>query len=457
MKLPFIGINRAQEGTLNSSSNNSKFKDIDNLKAKIAAKNNAGGFGGGAGGGFGSAGGFGGSGGGFGGGFGTKVPKRQQQIIIEEEEEEKQPGKLFDFDLNQTDASLRPPKDIIKPIMVGVIAVVSLVFGAFIGWCWQGVLSDRADVNNRIVVAQKVDEVVSPKIDAFQTFVQKFKQRSESMGAGVLEYDEKFFNETIVPYASANFVLDISKDLPADTIVMASNSAQNPLSDIRGYAAGTTLLSELLDSHIEQTNNDLEEIKALLGDRKATDRNIIYAIKVNPKQMLDLVTPQSLVEKGYNRLAEAVTSSERYTVVSALTDDEVASKVFMKMIEGNKIPADEVESRTYKPEAEAKAKAKKTAAAAAPGSEPVEVTTDNSLTLPSRLIYEIADQNGKTEYVFADQIILIERNKLFSDSANGLERYKKRMIQILAILGEVEKTTDGLGNRLHIISTEEPL
>ena len=443
---------------MNSSSNNSKFKDIDNLKARIAAKSGGGGGFGGAGGGFGGAGGFGGSGGGFGGGFGTKVPKRQQQIIIEEEEEEKQPGKLFDFDLNQTDASLRPPKDIIKPIMVGVIAAVSLVFGAFIGWCWQGVLSDRSDVNNRIVVAQKVDEVVSPKIDAFQIFVQKFKQRSESMGAGVLEYDEKFFNETIVPYASANFVLDISKDLPSDTIVMASNSSQNPLSDIRGYAAGTTLLSELLNSHIEETKNDLEEIKALLGDRKATDRNIIYAIKVNPKQMMELVTPQSLVEKGYNRFAEAASSSERYTVVSALTDDELASKVFTEMIEKGKIPSDEVDARTYKPEAEAKARAKRAPATPpAPGSEPVEVTTDESLTLPSRLIYEIADQSGKTEYVFADEIILIERNKLFTDSANGLERYRKRMMQILAILGEVEKTTDGLANRLHIISTEEPL
>lgn len=436
---------------MNSSSNNSKFKDLDNLKARMAAKN----AGGNAGGGFGG-GGFGGSGG-FGGGFGTKVPKRQQQIIIEEEEEEvKQPGKMFDFDMNQTDASLLPPKDRIKPAMVGVIILVSLVFGAFIGWCWQGVIADRNDVNTRIVVAQQVDEVVSPKINAFQTFVQKFKQRSESMGAGVLEYDERFFEETIKNYAKPNFVLDISEDLPANTIVMASNSAQNPLSDIRGYAAGTTLLAELLESHIEQTESDLTEIKALLGDRKATDRNIIYAIKVDPKKLLELVTPQALVEKGYNRLAEALSSSERYTVVSALTDDEEASKVFAQLIASGQVPADEVESRTYKPEANsAKSKSKK--AADKPGSEPVEVTTDEDLTLPSRLIYEIADQSGKKEYVFADQIILIERNKLFTDSANGLERYRKRMIQILAILGEIEKTTDGLGSRLHIISTEEPL
>ena len=59
--------------------------------------------------------------------------------------------------------------------------------------------------------------------------------------------------------------------------------------------------------------------------------------------------------------------------------------------------------------------------------------------------------------VFADEVILIGRDKLFAESANALERYRKRMIQILAILGEIEKTTDGLQNRLHIIATEEPL
>ena len=137
----------------------------------------------------------------------------------------------------------------------------------------------------------------------------------------------------------------------------------------------------------------------------------------------------------------------------AFTDDNEASKVFTSLIDNGTIPADEVEKRTNK-EPDAKTKAKK-AAATPPGT--VEATTNPDLVLPSRLMYEIKDQNGKTQVVFGDQIILIERNKLFSESANALDRYRKRMVQILAILGEVEKTTDGLGNRLHIISTEEPL
>ena len=53
-----FAILSAQEGVLNSSSNNSKFKNIDELKARMAAKSGgAGGFGGGVS-----------SGGGFGGG-----------------------------------------------------------------------------------------------------------------------------------------------------------------------------------------------------------------------------------------------------------------------------------------------------------------------------------------------------------------------------------------------------
>ena len=42
-----FAILSAQEGVLNSSSNNSKFKNIDELKARMAAKSGgAGGFGG---------------------------------------------------------------------------------------------------------------------------------------------------------------------------------------------------------------------------------------------------------------------------------------------------------------------------------------------------------------------------------------------------------------------------
>ena len=95
-----FAILSAQEGVLNSSSNNSKFKNIDELKARMAAKSGgAGGFGGGVS-----------SGGGFGGGFGSKLPKRQQQqVIIEEIDDAPKQQRLFDYNLNQVDKSLLPP------------------------------------------------------------------------------------------------------------------------------------------------------------------------------------------------------------------------------------------------------------------------------------------------------------------------------------------------------------
>ena len=72
-------------------------------------------------------------------------------------------------------------------------------------------------------------------------------------------------------------------------------------------------------------------------------------------------------------------------------------------------------------------------------------------------IYVIADNDGKEQTVFADEIVLLERTKLFSGSANALERYRNRMIQILAIMGEIEKSTDGLASRIHIIASEAKL
>jgi len=467
--------------------NSDKFKNLDKLKAKMAAKsggsassggfggggfggNAGGGFGGNAGGGFGgnAGGGFGGgsaggAGGGFGGGgFGTKIPKRQQvqEEIIEEFVENNQPGKMFDFNMNQVDPSLLPPKDHTKPIMVGALVLVSLVFGGFIGWCWQSVIADRSDINKRIEIAKQAETSIKPKIDNFQTLAQLFKQRSESLGAGVLEYNPDFYEKVIKKYTTGSekdsYVLDISKDLPGNTIVMATNAAQNPLSDIRGYAAGTTLLSEILHSHVNQTEKDMNEIQTLLGQSSATDRNIVYALKINASDMLTLVTPQDMVEKGYDRTLQALTCTEVYQVKGAVTDDVEADKVFRELISSGRLTEEQVKARTLENNAKkvaAKAKAKKGKA----GEETVEITTDESLTLPNRLLYRLEDTTGKQHYAFADEIILVDRNKLFANSANALERYRKRMIQILGLLGEIEKTTDGLYSRVHTIAVEEPL
>ncbi|MBQ4358649.1 MAG: hypothetical protein II767_00160, partial [Proteobacteria bacterium] len=268
----------------------------------------------------------------------------------------------------------------------------------------------------------------------------RFKQRSEAMGAGVLEYNHDFYNDVIKKYKQANFILDISADLPPDTITMASNSEQNPLSDLRGFAAGTTLLGAILDSHIRQTDADMDEIKTLLGKSSATDRNIVYALKLNSADLINITTPNS------DRMLKAIACTEVFQAKRAITNDTEADQVFKDLIANGTVPASMVKDRTFTP---AKAPKKKKGE--------VEVTTDPNLTLPSRLMYVLEDNNGATEVVFADEILLVERSKLVAGSANALDRYKRRMMQILSILGEIEKSTDGLQSRIHIIATEDPI
>lgn len=438
---------------LNSSNNNSKFKNLDELRARMAKNSgSAGGFGGSAGGGFGGSagGGFGGSagGGGFGGGFASKAPRRQQQqVIIEEEDAEQGIGKLYDYNMDQVDKSLLPPKDYTKYGMIVFICVISVAFGYCIGWCWQGVISQRSKVNERIEVAKIAEDTIKPKLDEFQTYAQIFKQRSESLGAGVLEYNAKFHDENFGKYETSRFVLDISKDLPDNSIVMASNALQNPLSDIRGYGAGSSLLAALIQSHKELTEADQGEIESLLKSTSATDRNVVYAVKVNAADVL------KVTELGSDRTVKALASTEVYNVKNAITDDVEAAKAFEDMKASGRLSDEEIKARTYQPEKVSASKKKKDKKA----DDVVEATVDENLVLPNRLIYTIADQSGKTQTVFADEIILLERSKLFAGSANALERYRNRMVQIIKIIGEIEKTTDGLGSRLHVISAEEPL
>lgn len=377
---------------------------------------------------------------GFGGGFSAKIPKRQQVII---EEVESGPKKIFDFDPRQVDSSLVAPKDHLKTAMVGFIVLISCVFGGFIGFMWQGVLSDRQLVNDRIDVSIGVEQTIKPKVDAFQSFAQIFKQRSESLGAGVLEYNERFYNETIKGHRSLSYALDVSTELPPETIKLASNSKENPLADIRAYGAGTMLLSNLLDSHITQTELDIDEINALLGKSSATDRNIVYALKIDNKGLFNLI------DKG-ERTAEAIRSLQVLQVKRAITDDEMASKVFEELKASGRLTDEDIKERQFNAVADAAKRAKK-------GSKPVVDESIANLSLPNRLMYVIEDRNGKEEIVFSNEIILIERSKLFAGSANALERYRKRMMQILQLLGDIEKSTDGLLGKLHAISTEEKI
>ncbi|MCL2326375.1 MAG: hypothetical protein FWC40_07785 [Proteobacteria bacterium] len=406
---------------MNSSNNHSGSKNVNDLKARLGASKAPGS--------------------GFGGGFSARAPKQQQQQIIIEDDGT--PGKMFDFDPTQMDASLVAPKDNRKTAMVGFVILIALIFGGVVGYLWQGVLSARSDVNTRIEVAKRVEATLQPKVDAFQTFAQIFKQRSESLGAGVLEYNDQFFNQVIRRYRDNNFVLDISSDLPPDTVVLATNALQNPLADIRSFAAGTTTFSKILDSHIAQTELDMEEIKALLGQSSATDRNIVYALRVDPLAIMNMVG-----EAG-TRQMEALTVTRVYQVKRAITDDDEAARVFAEMRSKGLLAEAQIRARTFSPAAAA---ARGRVATARPASDVPE-----GLVLPNRLMYVIQDRSGKEEVVFADEIILIDRAKLYATSPNALERYRKRMIQILALLGDIEKTTDGLMSKLHAISTEEPL
>ncbi|MBQ1267182.1 MAG: hypothetical protein IIY06_10585 [Proteobacteria bacterium] len=435
------------------NSNNQSGNSGNDFKSRFGAGAKPGGFGG-SGGGFGSSsgGGFGGSGGGGFGGFGGGGFKVQQEQKVVYEDEEVRKQKLFDFDGTQRDAALgdRFAKDNRKTIMVVFVVIIALIFGCGIGYLWNNILSDRQDVNDRIDVAKKIESIVRPRVDAYQTFTQLFKQRSESMGAGVLEYNEKFFNETIKTYKDQNFMIDVSTDIPPEAITMASNSLQNPLSDIRGYAAGTMTLGRILDSHIEQTELDMDEINTLLGKNSATDKNIVYALKIDAMQMMSIVDtdPQLDPKKSpypkADRKVKAYHATEKYQVKRAITDDEEADRIFRKLKEEGKV----TDERNFKPLSDKELKALH-AVASAPVAE--------GLVVPNRLMYVLEDASGNQSYAFADEIILLDRAKLYAASPNALERYRKRMIQIMAILGDIEKSTDSLVGKLHAISTEEKL
>jgi hypothetical protein len=70
------------------------------------------------------------------------------------------------------------------------------------------------------------------------------------------------------------------------------------------------------------------------------------------------------------------------------------------------------------------------------------------MDLPNHLIYRVLDRNGTEIPLFADEVILVDRELLFGQSANALERYKRRNAQIQKLLEEAKAASASISGEL---------
>ncbi len=331
-----------------------------------------------------------------------------------------------DFDPNQYDPAIKQP---ISPMRIVAIAVILLVIsgGAFFaGWAINAIATDRVSVNRRINMAQDVLKRVEPKVEGFEAFVKPMKERADA-GINPLKFDERIF-EHLAKFASFGFALDPSSDVPSEAIILGQKASANPLGEIRAFAAGTMLLTQLLSAHVAETRADMEEITRLQD--VAGEGGELFGVRFAPDLYLGYIQQGTRTQYG-------VEAAGIYKIKRPILDEEEAERIWKQMKVDLNIPDEPP------PPADPKKK----------GAAEEEPQRD----LPPKLIYEVQARGFAPTFVLADEFILVRRGDLLGSSANAVERYERRMKQILEIIFETEKTTEMLLKKLQEQANETPL
>jgi hypothetical protein len=87
--------------------------------------------------------------------------------------------------------------------------------------------------------------------------------------------------------------------------------------------------------------------------------------------------------------------------------------------------------------------------------QPAKGENVGELDLPNRIMYEVANRRGDLNYVFADEIVLVDRKLLFGKAANALDRYKQRSMQISNLIENIKKESTSISGDLELFMTPE--
>ena len=362
--------------------------------------------------------------------FASPQPAAPAQAEYEEDEDEDEEESYDfeappvpegpDYDPSQFDPKVKAPRSMMKMVMMLVIGLALLTGGFFLGQQVAEIAQDRMSVNRRIALAQKMIKTIKPKVENFQAFFKPLEQRVTELKS--VEAAAKYDPQTLAKlqaFLKSDFLFDPAIDLPPEMVILGQSKEHNPLAEIRAYTMGTMVLMQLISAHVAETKSEQKEIDAILaGGEGASD---MFAMRFDPQLFLTFFTLEPSPE---SRKSLGLTAKGLYRVKRAITDPAESQAKWQEIKKEQNIEVELAEGQE---------------------------------DLPPKLIYELQTRSGKPIYVLADEIILIGRSEIFGASANAVERYEKRMIQIMKMAREVDKSCQPLIEKLEAQASEEML
>ncbi len=295
--------------------------------------------------------------------------------------------------------------------------IIAAIVGALIGFMWASSSAKNADIQRKSNVAQTIQNTVKTKLQGFQEFKQDFQKVADG------KYSESLFASAVRNYSSHNFLLDISSEVTSEAVLLAGDTRSNPLKGLREYSAKTMLLTQLLSVHVNETNAESDAIMELQS--KGDEAKVTFAMQILPDAVYALATaPRSQYANGVAAI---------YTYKDVIKDDKEASTTYTNIKTDNRWSEQQKLLRDYRP---------------ANKKEEAELAKQE-LDLPNRLIYRVFNRTGREMMFFADDILLIDRNVLFGNSKNALERYKLRTDEINKLIAEIDSASSTIVSDLN--------
>ena len=306
-----------------------------------------------------------------------------------------------------------------KVMIAVVIIMVAALIGGVIGLVIGGIVEDNNDIKRKSTIASTVKRIYDTKIEGFNAFAAAYQNIANG------DYSAETFDKFMMNLSQYDFMLDMSSDISSEIILLNGDSRANPVKNLREYSADTMLLTQLLSIHRNETHVDEEEIVALMD--KGGSEEVTYAMSINPDSVyyLGKTAPREQFANGVISI---------YTLREEIDNDEALSNIYESYKSDKGWSAAQREMRDY---------------------QPAKGENVGELDLPNRIMYEVANRRGDLNYVFADEIVLVDRKLLFGKAANALDRYKQRSMQISNLIENIKKESTSISGDLELFMTPE--
>lgn len=306
-----------------------------------------------------------------------------------------------------------------KVMIAVVIIMVAALIGGVIGLVIGGIVEDNNDIKRKSTIASTVKRIYDTKIEGFNALAAAYQNIANG------DYSAETFDKFMMNLSQYDFMLDMSSDISSEIILLNGDSRANPVKNLREYSADTMLLTQLLSIHRNETHVDEEEIVALM--EKGGSEEVTYAMSINPDSVyyLGKTAPREQFANGVISI---------YTLREEIDNDEALSNIYESYKSDKGWSAAQREMRDY---------------------QPAKGENVGELDLPNRIMYEVANRRGDLNYVFADEIVLVDRKLLFGKAANALDRYKQRSMQISNLIENIKKESTSISGDLELFMTPE--